>query len=122
MSWRTVIVTKNCKLDLRMNWLMVRSKDETAKIYLDEIDSILIETTMVSITAALMVELMKKKIRLVFCDESHNPNSELIPYYGCHDCCKKIEMQQNWKQEIKDELWEKIVQEKISNRLRSMLI
>ena len=29
-----------------------------------------------------MIELINKKIKVIFCDEKKNPQSELMPYYG----------------------------------------
>ena len=90
---KTVCITKRAKLDLRMNHLIVRMEDDTFKIHLGEMQSLMIETTQVSITTALLAELSKQKIRVIICDEKHNPLSELLPYYGCHDCNKKIRLQ-----------------------------
>lgn len=116
MSWRSIFITKRSKLDLRMNHLVVRSDDLTTKIHLGEIDLLMIESTQVSLTTALLSELTKQKIRVVVCDEKHNPISELLPYYGCHDCSKRIVIQQNWDEDYKKELWKQIVFQKILNQ------
>ncbi len=92
MSWRVVVISKRAKLDLQMNYLVVRS-DETIKIYIGEISTIMIENTAVSLTVALLSELTKRKIKVVFCDEKRNPSSELMPYYGSHDTSSKIRNQ-----------------------------
>lgn len=121
MTWRTVHITKRSKLDLRVNHLVVRSKDLTTKIHLSEIGLLMIETTQVSVTTALLSELSKQKIRVVICDEKHNPVSELLPYYGCHDCSKKIVNQFRWDNEFMRILWSNIVFQKIYNQ-RQVLI
>lgn len=36
MSWRTVVVSNRCKLDLKMEYMVIRG-EETRRIYLDEI-------------------------------------------------------------------------------------
>lgn len=84
MSWRTVVISSSAKLDYQMGYLIVRNQD-VVKIHISEISILMIETTSVSLTAALLCELTKKKIKVVFCDEKRNPSSELIPYYGSHD-------------------------------------
>ena len=61
MTWRTIHITKRSKLDLRMNHLIVRSEDKTTKIHLSEIDLLMIESTQVSVTTALLIELSKQK-------------------------------------------------------------
>lgn len=112
MSWRTVVVSKSAKLDYQMGYMVVR-QEETTKIFLNEISTVLIETTAVSITGSLMCELMKNKIKVVFCDEKRNPSSELVPYYGSHDTSAKIRNQVAWSDEIKAVVWTEIVTEKI---------
>ena len=79
MGWRTVIVNKNCKLSYKNDYLIIRS-EELQMIHLSEINTIIVETGMVSIASYLINELAKQKIKLIFCDEKHNPESELIPY------------------------------------------
>lgn len=112
MSWRTVVVSKSAKLDYQMGYMVVR-QEETTKIFLNEISTVLIETTAVSITGSLMCELMKNKIKVVFCDEKRNPSSELMPYYGSHDTSAKVRNQIAWSEDIKATVWTEIVTEKI---------
>ena len=87
MSWRTVVVTGNAKLDYKMDYLVVRKAEATTRIFIGEIGLLIIESTAVSLTTMLLSELAKHKIKVVFCDEKHNPQSELISYYGSHEMC-----------------------------------
>lgn len=112
MSWRTIVISHRAKLDLRLNYLVVRG-EITNKIYLGEISVLLIESTGVSLTASLLCELMKRKIKVIFCDEKRNPSSEVIPYYGSHDTSAKLRGQLKWKISTKDLVWTEIVTEKI---------
>ena len=79
MSWRTVVISSGCKLDFNLGCLTIRA-EETKRIYLDEIAVLIIESTAVSLTAYLMSELIKRKIKVVFCDEKRDPTAELVPY------------------------------------------
>ncbi len=78
MRWRTVVVTRRCKLDLSMNYLEIRG-EEVKRIHLSEIHTIILESTAISLIAALICELMHRKIKVIFCDEKRNPQSELLP-------------------------------------------
>lgn len=113
MSWRTVVVTGIAKLDFKMDYLVIRKREETHKVYLSEIGMLLIESTAISLTAMLICELAKHKIKVVFCDEQHNPHSELLPYYGSHDTSAKIRKQIAWTDVEKELVWTEIVTEKI---------
>ena len=113
MSWRTVVITGNAKLDYKMDYMVVRKSDMTSRIYIGEIGMLIIESTAISLTTMLLCELTKHKIKIVFCDEKHNPQSELIPYYGSHDTSAKVRMQTQWSKEVKENIWTEIVSEKI---------
>ena len=112
MSWRIVEITKRAKLDCKLNYLVIRS-DETVKIHLSEIYMLLVESTAVSLTAALMCELNKRKIKVIFCDEKRSPDTQLMPYYGSHDTSAKVRSQIAWPAELKSAVWTEIVTEKI---------
>lgn len=112
MSFRTVVITNRCKLDIRMNYMVVRG-EEVTKVLLDEIDVLIIENPAVSLTGCLLEALISKKVRVIFCDSRHNPQSELVPYYGSHDCSRKIRNQLKWSEKLQGEIWTMIVKEKI---------
>ena len=112
MSWRIIVISKRAKLDLQLGKMVVRS-DEITKIVLSEISTIIIESTAVSITASLISELAKRKIKVIFCDEKRNPSCELVNYYGSHDTINKIRKQIAWKQQTKEAIWTEIVTDKI---------
>ena len=76
----------------------------------------IIESTAVSLTTMLLSELIKHKIKVVFCDEKHNPQSELISYYGSHDTSAKIRTQIQWTREVKENVWTEIVAEKVKQQ------
>ena len=112
MSWRIVVISKRAKLDLQLGQMVVRG-EEVTKIVLSEISTILIESTAVSLTASLIAELAKRKIKVIFCDEKKNPSCELVNYYGSHDTSNKIRKQIAWRQNTKEAVWTEIVSEKI---------
>lgn len=115
MSWRIVVISQSAKLDYKMDYMLVR-QDNITKIHLSEILLLLIESTAVSLTAGLLCELTKRKIKVIFCDEKRNPCSELLGYYGSHDTSAKIRKQIQWGTESKKLIWTEIVAEKIRNQ------
>lgn len=98
-----------------MDYMIVRQEGIT-KIHLSEIALLLIETTAVSLTAYLLCELTKRKIKVIFCDEKRNPSSELVSYYGSHDTSLKVKRQMEWTNQTKAFVWTEIVTEKIRNQ------
>lgn len=112
MSWRTVVISSRCKLDLKMGYLVVRG-EEVRRIHLDEIALLLIENPAISLTGVLLSELVARKVKVIFCDSKHTPQAELAPYYGCHDTSRKIQRQIAWSEATKGAVWTSIVAEKI---------
>lgn len=116
MRFRTVIVSSHSKLEYALNYLVYKTVDEVKRIHIHEIHTLIIESTTVSITSALLAELIKQKVKVIFCDEKRNPSSELIPYYGDSISYQRINEQIKWKENIKHLVWQKIVQEKIKQQ------
>lgn len=116
MSWRNVIISRRCKLDYKMGYLVIRS-DEIKRIFLDEISMILLEDPAVSLTGSLVEALTEKKIKVIFCDSRHSPIAELVPYHGSHDSIIKIKCQSLWKETVKAATWQRIISEKIRNQM-----
>lgn len=117
MSWRTVCITKRCKLEYRMGYLVVRG-EETNRIHLNEIGVLIIESTAVSLTTSLLNELCKNKVKVIFCDEKHNPHSELLNYYACYDSSRVIRQQIQWSQKIKNRVWQILIRDKITKQAK----
>ena len=115
MGWRTVVVNRNCKLSYKNDYLVIRS-EELQMIHLSEIDTIIVENGMVSITSYLINELAQNKIKIIFCDEKHNPSCEMMPYYGSFNTSKKVTIQSKWKENKKKEAWQQIIKYKIHNQ------
>lgn len=115
MSWRTIVISNKCKLSYKNNYMIIRNENLNM-VHLSEINIVVIDTTLVSITTTLMCELMDRKIKVVFCDERHNPKGELVQYYGSHNTSKKIMTQIKWGDNIKDEVWTQVIKHKINNQ------
>ena len=118
MTWRTIVIRERAKLDYSLNFMTVRQEAGVRKISLGEIYMVIVENTAVSLTAVLLNELVKNKIKVVFCDEKRNPSSELIQYYGSHDTSLKYKNQLEWSKESKERIWTRIVYEKIFNQMQ----
>lgn len=115
MGFRTVIVNSRAKLEFRLNFMIVRGENEK-RIFIDEINTLIVQSTAVSLTAALLRELIRSGVKVIFCDEKFNPCSELVPYYGAHNTSKRYKIQMQWRNETKDEIWRLIIAQKITNQ------
>ena len=113
MSWRVVMVSSNAKVDFKMDYLVVRTVEETQRVHISEIGVLIIESTAVSITAYALCELIEQKVKVIFCDHKRAPLAELMPLHGSHDSCAKIRQQTQWPESFRQAVWTEIVREKI---------
>lgn len=116
MSFRTVVIRKQSRISYKNNFLVVKQENDEKYIHLSEIDTIIVDSMSVSISAYLLKELADHKINIMFCDDKHNPFGELIPYYSKHNSSKMIKNQIAWTQTKKDKVWQEIVKNKILNQ------
>ncbi len=98
MSFRTVVISSSCKLSYKNDYLVVRNEEGMKSVHLSEIETVLIDSTAISFSSHLLLELIKNKIKVVFCDEKRNPYGEFVPYYGSYNNVKKIQNQISFKE------------------------
>lgn len=103
------------KLSYKNGCMLIRN-DDVRMIHLSEINTLIIDSMQVSINSYLLCELINKKIKVVFCDESRNPISELMGYYGCHNASRKLMQQIKWDIDYSRLIWTKIIKQKILNQ------
>lgn len=120
MSWRTVVISSRCKLDLKMGYMVIRG-EEVRRVFLDEIAIVMIENPAVSMTGCLLSALMERKIKVIFCDNKRLPQGELVPYYGCHDTSRKIRAQVAWTAPVKGAVWGTVIAMKIQKQAEFLL-
>ncbi len=116
MSFRTVVITKQSKISYKNRFLVVKQENDEKYIHLSEIDTVIVDSISVSVSAYLLKELADNKINIIFCDEKHNPFGEVVPYYSKHNTSKMIKEQIKWKVSDKDKIWAEIVKNKIMNQ------
>lgn len=116
MSFRTVVVSSKAKLSYKNNYLIVKKEEDESYIHMSEIDTVIIDSVAVSITSYLLLELSNNKVNIIFCNEKRNPYSQLLPFYNSHNVSKKTLLQTKWTKRIKNEIWKKIIENKITNQ------
>lgn len=117
MSFRTLVLSRRAKVELQMNHLVVRYPSlDHKRVHLGELEAVLVESTNISITTALLAELAANKIRVIFCDAKHHPIATLLPCYGAHDCAKKVFCQTQWSEDMMATIWQEIIRYKIKKQ------
>ncbi len=122
MGFRTVVVKNRSKLEVSLNYLVCRTVDGEKRILLDEIATVLIESTQVAVTSSLLSALAEKNINLIICDSKHNPVSQMLSLYGSYDAYHKLLKQLSFSEERKGNIWAAIINRKILNQSRVLEI
>jgi CRISPR-associated endonuclease Cas1 subtype II len=120
MTWRVIAVNQHSKLSYQNNALIFKNDTGVEKIHLSEIHTLMVETTNVSLTSALIAKIVEYKIKLIFCDEKRLPTAELVPYYGCHDSSKRLHEQLLWNHEQQKIVWTEVIRQKINNQAQHL--
>jgi CRISPR-associated protein Cas1 len=116
MNFRVVYISSGCRLSFKNNNFVVKNDKGVTQIPLSDISVVLIENLSSSITTKLLSNLTQNKITTIVCDEHHLPNGILLPFNG------KIRMLESYKyqtlsnQKFKNNLWDKIIKNKIYNQ------
>ena len=92
--------------------------EDVKMVHLSEINTIIVESNMVQISAYLLNQIAKNKIKLIVCDERHNPTAEMVPYYANFNTSKRAIQQAKWLDEAKQVAWTNIVINKIKNQAK----
>lgn len=120
MAFRTLIIDTHSKVEYSLEYLVFRTPETIKRVLLDEVHTIIFQSTAISVTTSLLAELVKRKIKVIFCDEKKNPISELYSYYGAHNTSGRIFEQLSIKEESKGIIWKRIIEEKIKNQAISL--
>src|SRR5699024_12109223 len=115
MSWRTIVLTKDSKISLRLKHLVI-TNDETVTVPLSEIGHLIIENPNIVMTGHILNALSAYKITTIICDTSHLPTTEVNLIYGHFRRAKMIQHQLDWKPERQDLLWKEIIKHNINNQ------
>uniref|UniRef100_UPI0025FE56EE type II CRISPR-associated endonuclease Cas1 n=1 Tax=uncultured Lactobacillus sp. TaxID=153152 RepID=UPI0025FE56EE len=117
MGWRSVIITQHAKLTYSMQMMIVQTRDGINQIPIEDVNLLLVSTTQAVITSALISKLAQNQTKVIFVDEKDNPVVETAVYYPGARNMAKLKKQFNWDEHLKEELWTKIVSQKIKNQI-----
>ncbi|MFX0561209.1 type II CRISPR-associated endonuclease Cas1 [Tepidibacillus infernus] len=120
MSWRIVYISEAEEMKLYLDNLKVIKGDQEVMIPLSDIHTIIVDNNRTVVTGRLMNKLTEYHILTVFCDESHQPNVFSLGLYSHYRVYGVLYQQMNWDEQIRGEMWQKIVKIKIDNQ-RSVL-
>ena len=116
-AWRTILVTKPCRLSMKNLQLVYEPKDEpTITVPLEDITVIVLENNQASMSVALLSMCAEKNIALFSCDSYHIPNGLFTPFHQHSRLSQIAHIQRDMKLPLKKQIWQKIIKQKLSNQ------
>ncbi|MDD2790046.1 MAG: type II CRISPR-associated endonuclease Cas1 [Sulfurimonas sp.] len=116
-GWRTILVTKPCRLSMKDLQLVYEPKDaERITVALEDITVIVLENNQATMTTALLSMCAEKNIALFSCDSYHMPNGSFIPFHQHSRLSQIAHIQVEMKLPLKKQIWQKIITQKIINQ------
>ncbi|WP_276883552.1 type II CRISPR-associated endonuclease Cas1 [Campylobacter cuniculorum] len=115
-AFKSVLISSNVKLSLKLNHLVIKKDESETKLFLKDINLIILESHQINLNSALLNALVKHKIILLTCDESHQINGIFTPFLGHFLSAKIAKEQMAVSVQRKAILWQKIIKNKIKNQ------
>ena len=112
-------ITKADDLSISNNQLVMideDNNDEKNKISLNDISAIVIENCHCKISAILQLRLVENNIPIIICNEKHQPEIHSLGLFNHFQVTLRINEQIEWSKKKKENLWFKIVENKIENQ------
>ena len=112
-------ITKADDLSMSNNQLVMideDNNDEKNKISLNDISAIVIENCHCKISAILQLRLVENNIPIIICNEKHQPEIHSLGLFNHFQVTLRINEQIEWSKKKKENLWLKIVENKIENQ------
>lgn len=81
-AFKTLLISYNAKLNLELNHLVIKQDENIAKLFLKDINIIVLESLQASLSSAFFNAFAKHKIILLTCDETHSINGVFTPFLG----------------------------------------
>ena len=112
-------ITRADDLSISNNQLVMTDEDnnnEKNKISLNDISAIVIENCHCKISAILQLRLVENNIPIIICNEKHQPEIHSLGLFNHFQVTLRINEQIEWSKKKKENLWLKIVENKIENQ------
>lgn len=114
--WRSIVIYNRKTLSIKHNSLVVKNENDVKEIPLEDINCIVFDNLETSITTYTLSKLAEHNIVLLTCDEKHMPCYYSVSYNLNYHLYKVFKMQNSLTKQFKDQLWAKIIKQKIINQ------
>lgn len=116
MGFQSLFITNPCKISIKDDNLVINNDDGEHKITLDNVASVVIETTRATITTYAISRLAQEGVSILYVDKKYNLNAITLPFHTHSIFSKIVHSQIDISKPFQKKLWQKLVKQKIYNQ------
>lgn len=116
MSYRHLMISSPGKLSTRENQLVITTEQGQNRVPIEDINSLLIENPMVTLTGGLLTKLAEAGVLVFVCDQHHLPSGVFTPFNGHSRQLQVLHKQLHQSKPYLKQLWQQIVVSKLTNQ------
>jgi len=120
MSWRVITIQNPAKLFLNNKQLVIHQNGEEVTFPPEDVSAIILDSPQISLTSALLGFLQHHNVTVVVCDDKHKPNGVLYAFHQHSRQTEVSNLQKNTPIPLQKRLWQKIIQQKITNQAKCL--
>lgn len=120
MAWRGVHISKPARLSYRDGQIVIDQDDGPARLPLEDIAWLILDTRQVSVTGSLLSACADSGIAMIVPDAKHHPSGVLLPFHAHHAQAHVAHQQIALTAPLKKRLWQHIVRTKINNQATAL--
>jgi CRISPR-associated protein Cas1 len=120
MAWRGLHVTQPARLSLADRQIVIEQEDGTARLPVEDLAWLVLDTPRATLTAALLAACMDKGVALVTTDARHTPSGVMLPFHGHHRQAGVAALQASCTAPLRKRLWQTVIRAKIGNQAANL--
>lgn len=121
MAWRGLHVSRATRLSLADNQIVARQDDAEARIPIEDVGWIVLDSPQVTLSTSLLSACMEAGVAVITTDRTHTPSGVLLPFHRHHRQAEIAAMQVEISLPLKKRLWQTLVKAKIDNQAAALI-
>jgi CRISPR-associated protein Cas1 len=121
MAWRGLHISRATRLSLADNQIVAKQDDAEARIPIEDVAWIVLDSPQVTLSTALISACMDAGMVVITTDQTHTPSGMLLPFHRHHRQGEIADLQTNLSAPLKKRLWQTLVRAKIDNQANNLL-
>lgn len=116
MGFQSLFITNPCKISIKDDNLVISNDEGHFKIILDNLVSIVIETTQATLTTYAISRLAQEGVSILYVDKKYNLSAITLPFHTHSTFSKIVHSQIDISKPFQKKLWQELIKQKIYNQ------